>query len=138
MNIRNALVAVAATASLATALNAAATTTVDSIGTPAPKTRSVVVRYHASDLNSSAGAERLLARVSGAATRVCLNQDWEGFEFNSRSYHRCRADAISHAVAQIDRPKLTAAYNQHFGGSNVHPAAAFAPRQARLPRLIAD
>jgi UrcA family protein len=136
MNIRNTLVVVAATAGLATSLGAAATNTVDTGTTPPAQTRSVVVRYHASDLNSRAGAEALLSRVSGAATRVCLNEDWMGFEFNSRSYHTCRKNAISRAVAQVDRPQLTAAYDRHFEGSNIRRAALQAPRQGHGTRPV--
>jgi UrcA family protein len=137
MNIRNTLGLAALAAGLATAFCATASTTVAAATTPPGETRSLVVRYHASDLNSRAGAERLLKRVSGAATRVCWNGDWMGFEFNSREYHQCRDNAIANAVAQVDRPTLTAAYDRHFGESNVHRAAALAPKRAHSTRPVA-
>ena len=137
MNIRNTLGLAALAAGLATAFGATATTTVAATTTPPGETRSVVVRYHASDLNSRAGAEQLLKRVSGAATRVCWNGDWKGFEFNSRQYHQCRDKAIANAVEQVDRPKLTAAYDRHFGESNLHRAAALAPKQGHAIRPVA-
>jgi UrcA family protein len=131
MNIRNTLGLAALAAGLATAFGATAATT------PPGETRSVVVRYHASDLNSRAGAERLLKRVSGAAMRVCSDEDWMDFEFDSRDYHQCRKAAIADAVEQVNRPTLTAAYDRHFGGSNVHRAAAMATKQAHAIRPVA-
>jgi UrcA family protein len=140
MNIRHTLFVAAATAGFATTVGATAamaTTAVDAATNPPTQTRSVIVRYHASDLNSSAGADRLLERVSGAAWRVCTNADWADFEFDRRGYRQCRSDAIARAVSQIDRPKLTAAYDRHFGGGNLHPAAAVAPQQAHATQSFA-
>ncbi len=97
-------------------------------------THSVTVRYHASDLNSSAGADRLLSRVSGAAAKVCTIPGSPAYDFLNGGFRSCRQAAIERAVEQVGRRTLTAAYNQTYPEDRLPVAAAQTPRRAATAR----
>jgi UrcA family protein len=78
------------------------------------KTNSITLRYNPLDLNTEKGAERLLSRVSGAATRVCDAGGSTAQFIESGSYRSCRRDAIAQAVEDVNRAAVTAAYDRHF------------------------
>lgn len=99
------------------------------------ETHSITLRFDPRDLNTTQGAERLLSRVSGAATRVCDPGGSFALMIEDGSYRVCRQDAIARAVADVHRPTLTAAFDRHFGNEGLHAALVVAPAVA--VRLVA-
>ena len=99
---------------------------------------SVTLRFDPRDLNSDKGTDRLLSRISGAANKVC-NEGGSILEFiESGSFRVCRDDAIANAVAQVNRPTVTAAYNRHFGEKERGLRAAIAaPQSVAALRMVA-
>jgi UrcA family protein len=77
-------------------------------------TRSVTLRYNARDLDTDQGADRLLSRISGAASKVCDDGGSLALQIESGAYRTCRSNAIARAVFDVNRPTLTAAYDKHF------------------------
>lgn len=69
--------------------------------------RSVAVHYQDLEADSRAGAERLYARLKSAARRACGGAPERGLAAVS-DYNRCRADALSAAVADVGSRTLTA------------------------------
>jgi UrcA family protein len=100
------------------------------------QTRSVTLRFDPRDLNSDKGADRLLSRISGAASKVC---DGGGsmLQLESGSYRACRHEAIARAVADVNRPAVTAAYNRHFAERERGLHAAAGPQPAVALRMVA-
>jgi UrcA family protein len=105
---------------------------------PAPdtQTRSVTVRYHDSDLNSTTGADKLLERIGGAAYRACSIQGALLYDYESRGFRTCRQNAIERAVEQVDRSKLTAAYNHRYPKNALRAAANLEPQGPLAVRLV--
>ena len=108
------LVAVAATAVVVATPALAATSPF--AGQPTD-TQQVVVRYKSFYVNSVWGAEALYRRLSQAASQVCADGDDPVSLATSRSFQRCRQAAIEEAVAKVDRPRLTAVYDEHYPDS---------------------
>ena len=52
----------------------------------------------------------LYRRIAYAADRVCGPHSVPGFHFDSPKFTRCYDKAVDHAVATVDRPELTAYY----------------------------
>ena len=102
------------------------------------QTRSVPLRYDPRDLNTDKGADHLLSRISGAASEVC-DEGGSMLQIESSAYRVCRHDAIAHAVVDVNRPTVTAAYNRHFAepGRGLHAAAGAQPTVA-LRMVAAD
>ena len=100
------------------------------------ETRSVTLRFDPRDLNTDRGANRLLSRISGAATRVC-DDGGSTLQLESSGYHVCRHDAIARAVADVNRPTVTAAYTRHFGERDRGLHAVAGPRPAVALRMVA-
>jgi len=113
MNVRNSTIgALAAVVGfIATAVVATAPASASIVDT---QTKSVTLRYDSRDLNTGKGAERLLSRVSGAASKVCDDNGMMLERFYGRAYRTCRNNAIAQAVSDINRPTVTAAYDRHF------------------------
>ncbi len=76
---------------------------------------SVTVSYADLDLAKAAGAERLYSRISRAARSVC--------QFNPKDLRQaisgraCMSTAINKAVADVNKPLLTAHHMRLNGGS---------------------
>lgn len=68
---------------------------------------------HFSDLNlaSSKDAQRLYTRLRRAAENVCGDYDLRDF-VDSKEARKCEDDAVSDAVAKVNRPMLTAVYDR--------------------------
>jgi UrcA family protein len=99
------------------------------------ETHSVTVRFDPRDLNTNGGAERLLSRVSGAATKVCDPGGSMVQLLEDGSYRACRESAIARAVADVNRPALTAAFDRHFVDKGLRAAIVVVP--AGTVRLVA-
>jgi len=76
------------------------------------QTFQTTVHYGDLDLKTYAGASALYERLSVAATRVC-EDTMEPYARITEAYHKCRNDALSTAVQEINRPLLTQTYHQH-------------------------
>ncbi len=100
------------------------------------QTRSVTLRFDPRDLNTDHGADRLLSRISGAATKVC-DDGGSMLQLESSAYRVCRHDAIARAVADLNRPTVTAAYTRHFGERERGLHAAAGPQPAVALRMVA-
>jgi len=93
-----------ASASIASAPNAA----------QADEVAHKVVRFKDLNLSSTEGAAVLYERIKRAAQEVCGT--WDNYD-PSRLHlmQTCINDAVSRAVAQVDRPMLTSLYNAKTG-----------------------
>ena len=96
----------------------------------------VPLRFDPRDLNTDQGADHLLSRISGAASKVC---DAGGSMrlLNETGYRACRHEAIAHAVVDVNRPTVTAAYNRHFAERDGGLHAAVGTQPAVALRLVA-
>jgi UrcA family protein len=99
------------------------------------ETRSVMLRFDPRDLNTDGGAERLLSRVSLAANKVCDPGGSLAQLIEDSSYRTCRQHAIARAVADVDRPALTAAFDRRFADRSLRAAVVVVPAVA--VRLVA-
>jgi len=99
-------------------------------------TRSMTLRYDPRDLNTDKGADRLLSRISGAATKVCDEGGSMAQLIESSAYRDCRHGAIARAVADVNRPTVTAAYNRHFAEHEKGLRAAVEAPQVVALRLV--
>jgi len=64
------------------------------------------------DLSKPAGAQTLYKRIKAAARHVCGPVDNYTFVTPANAFRQCYAKAIADAVAQIDRPSLTALHRE--------------------------
>jgi UrcA family protein len=76
----------------------------------AAERRQVAVSYADLDLSKPAGAQTLYKRIKGAASRVCRPTGL--YVMASRSHRKCIETAVADAVAQVDRPSLTALHRE--------------------------
>ena len=76
---------------------------------PPENVPSAVVHFADLDLSRSAGVTVLYQRLQGAAETVCAPLDDRDLPRHMR-FKACLLSAISRAVAQVDRPALTAYY----------------------------
>jgi UrcA family protein len=73
-----------------------------------------VVSFKDLNLSSTEGAAVLYERIKSASNEVCGKRD--RFElWRSRTLQICINDAVSRAVAQVNRPMLTSLYNAKTG-----------------------
>jgi UrcA family protein len=101
------------------------------------QTRSVTLRFDPRDLSTDKGADHLLSRISGAASKVCDEGGSMLQLIESSAYRVCRHEAIARAVADVNRPTVTAAYNRHFGERERGLHAAAGPLPAVALRMVA-
>jgi UrcA family protein len=101
------------------------------------QTRSVTLRFDPRDLNTEKGAVQLLSRISGAASKVCDQGGSMLQLIESGAYRMCRHEAIARAVADVNRPTVTAAFNRHFGEKERGLRAAAGPQPAVALRMVA-
>lgn len=73
-----------------------------------PKVKSQAVSYADLDLSKPAGAQTLYKRIQKAARRVCGPVDNYTFITPAKAFRQCYEQSIAEAVAQVDRPSLTA------------------------------
>jgi UrcA family protein len=82
---------------------------------PGAELRHEPVGFADLDLGTRAGAYTLLMRIRGAAQRVCSPQPSTPADLrDSSDYRGCMDDAMAHAVADVDAPRLSDLY--HYGG----------------------
>jgi UrcA family protein len=80
----------------------------------------MTVHYGDLNLHSNKGAQELYFRVHRAAQYVCGDAEWDPLYIEMwRADHQCEQTALKRAVAQVDSPKLTSIYKQHFPGGRV-------------------
>jgi len=74
--------------------------------------RSESVRFNDLNLNQPRDLARLFDRVSSAADRLCGPRSFAGHYNKTADYESCYSDTVAHAVARIDRPSVTAYFQQ--------------------------
>jgi UrcA family protein len=74
--------------------------------------RSVTVSFADLDLSKAAGAQALYKRIKFAARRVCGSQGGYTYLASQSAWRKCYDTAVANAVADVDRPSLTALYKQ--------------------------
>jgi UrcA family protein len=74
----------------------------------------ITVRFADLDLNTRQGTHQVYMRLRGAATTACGDSTAFVDLNEMRDIERCEQQAIETAVAQINRPMLTALYDKHF------------------------
>jgi UrcA family protein len=78
------------------------------------ETHKMVVHYGDLNVNTELGAQELYRRISYAAHEVCGDVTDPAYSTLDHAYQQCRRTAMEQAVAKVDRPILTALYDQHF------------------------
>ena len=76
-----------------------------------------VVRFNDLNLDQPRGLARLFNRVSSAADRVCGPRSFAGHYNKTADYESCYSDTVAHVVARIDRPAVTAYFQQRSSDS---------------------
>lgn len=74
--------------------------------------KSQAVSFADLDLSKAAGAQTLYKRIRAAARHVCGPVDQYTNLTSSKSFRKCYDAAIADAVAQVDRPSLTALHKE--------------------------
>jgi UrcA family protein len=77
-----------------------------------PKVKAQTVSFADLDLSKAAGAQTLYKRIKAAARNVCGPADNYTYVTPSKQFRQCYEKAIADAVAQIDRPSLTALHRE--------------------------
>ena len=77
-----------------------------------PKAKTLTVSYADLDLSKPAGAQTLYKRIKAAARSVCGPTDRYTYSTPSHAFRQCFDKAIADAVAQVDRPSLTALHRE--------------------------
>ncbi|MGH8236598.1 MAG: UrcA family protein [Steroidobacteraceae bacterium] len=77
-----------------------------------PRVKSEPVSFADLDLSKPAGAQTLYKRIQAAARRVCGPADRYTHLTPSKVFRECYETAIADAVAQVDRPSLTALHKE--------------------------
>lgn len=73
-----------------------------------PRVKTTTVSFADLDLSKAAGAQTLYQRIKVAARRVCGPADRYTYGTPSNGFLKCFDAAVADAVAQVDRPSLTA------------------------------
>ena len=77
-----------------------------------PKAKQQTVSFADLDLSKPAGAQTLYKCIKAAARRVCGPVDRYTFVTPAQTSRQCYEQAIADAVAQVDRPSLTALHRE--------------------------
>ena len=77
-----------------------------------PKTVSVTVSFADLDLSKAAGAQTLYKRIKAAARQACGSIDGYTHMKSQSRWRECYESTIADAVASVDRPSLTALYQE--------------------------
>jgi UrcA family protein len=80
--------------------------------TPPIRSHSLLVRFRDLNLDQQRDLARLFERVSSAADKVCGPRSFAGSYNKTADYESCYSDTIARAVADIDRPSVTAYFQQ--------------------------
>jgi len=96
---------------LASVLGAPSLASADSFVEPPTK----IVHFADLNLNDRQGVEVLYRRIHGAARDVCGPPERAGSRIPSSAWQACMANAVKTAVQGVDRPMLTAYYDEHYG-----------------------
>jgi UrcA family protein len=75
--------------------------------------RSVVVYFGDLDLARPRDVARLYRRLETAADQTCGEKEISGTHGALPQYRKCYANAVSKAVADLDRPAVTAYHQRH-------------------------
>ena len=94
--------------------------------TAAGATPARTVRYADLDLAGPAGVAILYARIKAAGKAACGDAQWVGSRIVSSAWKACVATAVDRAVAQVDRPGLTAYHAARTGRPTALRTAALA------------
>lgn len=83
-----------------------------------PGAPTTTFRYDDLDLADPAGATAMLARIRHAAARVCRASPFTGgTDINSiERFDACYRQSVDRAVAQLDAPRVTAAFEARSAG----------------------
>lgn len=92
------------------------------------ETSSVTVHYGDLNLSRPKDVDTLYIRLHNSAKQVCGDDESAIDLWKLDHVSRCEQQAIENAVAKIDRPKLTALYDERY------PYAALVPVAMRLPQ----
>jgi len=79
---------------------------------PADDPPSVRVNYRTADLDTGQGTLALYGRIVSAARKVCAVSDIRNLSAVSLS-RACEAQAIAHAVRDVNSPRLAAIHSAH-------------------------
>jgi UrcA family protein len=112
MAIAHNLVGAAVSVLLLASASAYADSTPYADTTPPLRLHSEVVRFDDLNLDQPRDLARLFNRVSSAADRVCGPRSFAGHYNKTADYESCYGDTIAHTVARIDRPSVTAYFQQ--------------------------
>jgi UrcA family protein len=94
------------------------------------ETSTTTVHFADLDVSSHGGAQHLFLRLKNAAVFVCGDAN-DPVELNQRSdILQCQQKAVEQAVERIDRPLLTAIYDQRFP----HEPAMVSASLSQAPR----
>jgi hypothetical protein len=80
-----------------------------------PKVKTLAVSYGDLDLSKPAGAQTLYKRIKAAARHVCGPVDQYTYITPASAFRECFQKAVADAVAQVDRPSLTALHREETG-----------------------
>jgi len=84
-----------------------------SLDAPPGQPVSVSVKYADLDLSRPADVKVLYHRIHRAADAACGERELMGSHLPLPSWSQCVAQAVDAAVAQVDRPALTAYHHEH-------------------------
>jgi UrcA family protein len=76
------------------------------------RVKSQTVSFADLDLSKAAGAQTLYQRIKVAARHVCGPADRYTYVTPSNVFRKCFEAAVADAVAQVDRPSLTALHQE--------------------------
>jgi UrcA family protein len=74
--------------------------------------KSQTVSFDDLDLSKPAGAQTLYKRIQKAARHVCGPADNYSYLTPRKKFRECFEEAVAAAVAQVDRPSLTALHRE--------------------------
>jgi UrcA family protein len=111
MNIFNARTAIARTG-IAAAFALGTCLIANTAAAKDPTLNQVTVSYADLDLSKPAGAQALYKRIRAAASKVCTPRVTISPIYRGRSFVKCYDEVMASAVAQVNRPVLTALYKE--------------------------
>lgn len=77
---------------------------------PASAAQIVTVKAGDLNLNTQAGAETIIVRITDAATKAC----WPDELSNFAQYHACRDGMVLQAVKALNKPRVSLAYAEKY------------------------
>jgi UrcA family protein len=75
--------------------------------------RSSLVHYSDLDLNRQQDVAKLYTRITAAADQLCGPRSLTGIHYKWTDYARCYNATVAQTVAKVDRPTLSAYFQQH-------------------------